>query len=423
MAETEQGGLPLEDAVERVATATLLDKYEREAGLMRPGPGRRPYENLHNVRTLLRVHPGLKGCWRFDTFAVRLQSRWRAPDWREAVEAEATALTAYLQRRFEMPHLKVRTVEEALTLVGLEQQVDPLRAYVEGLAWDGVPRLDGWLVRHFGVEDTEYARMAGTNWLVGMAARALRPGCQMQNMVLLEGRQGIGKSMGVRALVPDAMFGETTDSIANKDFFVSLSGKWLVEIGELSALRGASEERIKSVISMPSTRYRAPFARDAQDHPRRCVFVGTTNSDVHYSDVTGARRFWPVKCGRVDVDGIARDRDQLFAEARALLEAGATWWEMPAEWTRREQEERREGSVMEDEVRRFRAYVLQGTEWVERAEPLREMTVRQVLVEVMQKPLAQITKADEMRAGAALRALGAVRRQRFGGDRYYVFED
>jgi len=194
-------------------------------------------------------------------------------------------------------------------------------------------------VNGFGCEDNEYTRAVSKNFLVGMMARAIRPGCQLDTLPILEGNQGIGKSQGLKALAGE-FYADIDSAIGSKEFAEQIQGKWLVELSELSAMRPSEVERVKSGITRTVDVYREPFAILATDHPRQCVFAGTTNQSNYLLDDSGNRRFWPVKCGVIDKTWITSHREQIFAEAFVAINSGATWWEIPQEQTKREQEAR-----------------------------------------------------------------------------------
>lgn len=292
-----------------------------------------PRPTLANAVTVLQHDP----LWgpdnlHYDEFLDRVMIRENS-HLREYKDEDDTRITVYLQQDIGIVSIAEAQVASAVRYVASQRPRHCAREYVRSVTWDGEPRIAHALEDFWGVEPTEeqpleYIRAVSANLLVGMIARIMRPGCQLDTMVILEGSQGIGKSKSLRILGGD-WYMLAAESVTSKDFFQGLPGKWLVEIGELDATSKADKERTKIVISTPTDRYRASYARRAVDHPRQCVFVGTTNRTDYGNDATGLRRLWPVTCGELNCDGLALMRAQLFAEALVLFEAGATWWETP----------------------------------------------------------------------------------------------
>jgi putative DNA primase/helicase len=151
--------------------------------------------------------------------------------------------------------------------------------------------------------------------MVAMVLRDYEPGAKFDWMPIFEGKQGIGKSSLGRLLVGDKYFVDWLPDLSDKDSALSLQGAWAVEFGELTNLRKQDVESAKAFISRTVDKVRPPYGRIQIESPRRCVFFGTTNSDTYLRDDSGNRRFKPVKVGQLDFDAIARDREQLFAEA------------------------------------------------------------------------------------------------------------
>ncbi len=215
---------------------------------------------------------------------------------------------------------------DALFLVAGQSIISPVRHFLEGLSWDGVSRVSDWLTCYCGAEPSDLTAKVGKAWLVSAVARALKPGCKADCALVLEGRQGAGKSSILRALAGDDWFFDGLRDMHGKDASANLRGKWIIELPELSAMRRSDTEGVKAFLSRTEERYRPAYGRTEVVEPRRCVFAGTTNRSDYLTDDTGGRRFWPVVVGGVDLDALTRDRAQLWAEAVVLFNAGEHWW-------------------------------------------------------------------------------------------------
>jgi putative DNA primase/helicase len=240
----------------------------------------------------------------------------------------------------------------AIQVVSNENRFHPVKEYLRSLVWDSKQRVTGFLANYFGAANDTYSQLVSRCLLVSMIARVMNPGCQVDTVVVLEGPQGIGKSQGLRALGGE-YFGDPCIDPANKDAYQQIHGLWLIEFAELDSLRRRNAATAKAFISTRIDRYRPPYGRVVKDQPRQCVFVGTTNESHYLQDPTGNRRFLPVKVTAVDVDAIADDRDQIFAEAVVLFEAGESWWPEGDEVTlaSQQQTERVEVHPWEDVLR------------------------------------------------------------------------
>jgi len=215
---------------------------------------------------------------------------------------------------------------QAIQVVAQQNPFHPVRRYLETLVWDGKTRLDGWLYVYLNVEPTDFTLAAGKAWLISAVARVYRPGVKSDHCLVLEGRQGIGKSRAL-SILGGEWFTDELAELGSKDSAMQLRGKWIVELAELDALNRTDSSRIKAFLSRSADRYRPPYARHVVEVKRQCVFAGTTNRSEYLADETGARRFWSVACGdRIELDDLARDRDQLWAEAVHEFRNGAKWW-------------------------------------------------------------------------------------------------
>src|SRR5690606_38671737 len=197
--------------------------------------------------------------------------------------------------------------------------------------------------------------------LIGAVARARRPGCKLDTMPVLEGPQGLGKSTAVRYLFGAQFFIDDLSDFHSKDSFQLIQGAWVCEIAELAALGKAEVNDVKKFLSKHQDKYRAPYERAPLTVPRRTIFFGTVNPEYgggYLRDTTGGRRFWPIVCGRIDLRGLLRDRDQLWAEAVVRYDAGARWHlddPMLEQLAERMQTERREVHPWEDAIRYYLA--------------------------------------------------------------------
>lgn len=235
-----------------------------------------------------------------------------------------TAINCQIGEKYRLKTSTER-VRELMILIARQHPYHPIRDYLRALTWDGTPRIDRLLVDYAGAEDVPLNRALARRWLFGCIARVLRPGCQMDTTLILVGKQGAGKSSFFRMMVPNAeWFSDTAMDLTSKDAYQQLYGVWIYEVAELSALRVRDAETVKAFLTARVDRYRPAYARNMVRIERQVVFVGTTNEAEFLDDPTGARRFWPVEVVTMDLEALARDRDQLWAEAMEAYEAEGT---------------------------------------------------------------------------------------------------
>jgi hypothetical protein len=210
----------------------------------------------------------------------------------------------------------------------------PVAEYLAGLRWDGIPRIGRWLATYGGAGDTTYARAVGELILVAAVRRVRQPGVKFDEMLVLESPQGTNKSTALKALaVRDDWFTDDLPLNAEaKRVIEALSGKWIVEAGELKGMRQGGANHLKGLLSRTHDKARMAYDRLEREVPRQCVIVGTTNDSRYLRDTTGNRRFWPVAVTGFDLEALRRDRDQLWAEAAAREAEGAPIRLDPALW-------------------------------------------------------------------------------------------
>ncbi len=299
-----------------------------------------PLNNLDNVVRSIEADPDLKGKIWYDEFLDAIVTTWQGPQ-RVWKDADDVLLQLYMQRHVGLTRIGVQTCHDAALVAAFHDTRNECREWMDGLKWDGFSRLPFLMHEGFGAEENDYTAAVGRNWIISMVARVMRPGCKVDTVPVLEGSQGAGKSTAL-SILGGKWFCECHESVLSKDFFGVLQGHMLVEISEMHSFTRAEVERIKGIISCQVDRYRKAYGRNTEDHARQTVLACTTNRDDWQRDDTGARRFWPIRCGVMNLDWLRDNRDQLFAEAVALFKDGAAWWEVPFEMQRDEVEARRD---------------------------------------------------------------------------------
>lgn len=218
-------------------------------------------------------------------------------------------------------------ITDALSLCGRNHAFDDVKDYLNGLEWDGVPRLDTLFIDYLGAEDNAYVRAVTRKAFTAAVARTYKPGTKFDIMTILYGRQGIGKSTILRKMGRYKWFTDSIRTFEGKEVCELIQGMWIIEISELEALNKADSNRVKQIMAQEIDRFRAAYGRHVQDCPRRCIFFGTTNNSEFLRDVTGNRRFWPIDAGEHEptksvFNDLDNEVDQLWAEAVYRYRAG-----------------------------------------------------------------------------------------------------
>lgn len=271
-------------------------------------------QTCRNARVALA---GLGLCCEHDTFHGRMLVGGQAiGQWAGELSDDAIQmLRVVIARQYGFDPGLVNTHDAAVQEC-LQQQFDPVIEYLDDLVWDGVARLGGWLTVYMGADATELNRAIGGLALVAAVRRARVPGTKFDQIIVLESPEGRGKSSAIEILAGAENFSDqlilTLDDKGQQE---AVQGVWLYEIGDLAGMSRADVERVKAFASRKIDRARPAYGRARVDRARRCVFFASTNDDTYLMSQTGNRRFWPVRVGRIDLEALARDRDQLWAEA------------------------------------------------------------------------------------------------------------
>lgn len=386
---------------------------------------------IDNVCVILENDPNLRGRFALNEFAGRGEILdvlpWDKKGKRRLwSDTDSNGLYWYLEKAYDIT--KRPAIDAALDIHSATHSFNEVKDYLTNLAWDGVPRLDTVFVDYLGAEDCDYTRAVTRKALVAAVSRVMVPGTKFDNMLILCGSQGIGKSTILDRL-SKGWFNDSIRTFEGKEASELLQGVWLVEIAELDAFRRSDVARIKQFLSLRVDRYRAAYGKHVKELPRGCVFFGTCNEMTFLQDTTGNRRFWPV-----DVDVAPHGRsvfadfspevcDQIWAEAKARWQTGEPLYlsaEIEAE-ARERQEAHREESPQEAAIIAFAEKPVPA-DWRERkiAErinyweglgsmpgdailtPRDRISAQEVWCELYRKRLADMKKTDAREINAVL---------------------
>lgn len=300
---------------------TISLRYRRQSNI--------PHPNYGNAHEVMAKDPRWQGAFRWNELDQVVETTIDTPAGPAGAWTNAgnTAAAVWLSREWFLD-ASPGVVADVVEHLAKAKPVNPVREWMEGLKWDGEPRLSSWhrtVLAADPDQDEAFVSAACRAWLVSAVARAFSPGCKADHMLVLEGRQGTGKSSCLASLCPRPTWFAELGGTLNQQSVQQLRGKWIMEFSELGALSRSDVESAKAFLSCADDHYREPYAHSAQNHPRRCVFAGSTNRSAYLADDTGNRRFWPIKCGRIDLALLREVRDQLWAEAVAAYMAGEKW--------------------------------------------------------------------------------------------------
>ena len=321
-----------------------------------------PQSTMDNVWIILEHDPRLKDKFAMNAFAGRGEVLGPLP-WTERGERrlwsdnDNQGLYWYLEKTYQITGTS--KIDGALSLHSEKHAFNEVKGYLSGLSWDGTPRLDTLFIDYLGAEDTSYVRAVTRKAFTAAVARAMCPGVKFDNMTILSGPQGIGKSTLLDKM-SRGWFNDSIRTFEGKEASELLQGVWLVEISELDAFRRTDVSRIKQFLSQRADRFRAAYGRHVKEMPRCCVFFGTTNTGDYLQDKTGNRRFWPIDAGKRSAtksvwNDLDAEMDQLWAEAVTRWRLGEPLYLAGdlADAAKAQQEDHREVSAREGPVLDF----------------------------------------------------------------------
>lgn len=287
-------------------------------------------KTIQNIRYILANDPNLKDRVALNEFSGRREVLDRLPwnaeaDRRLWSDTDNNGLYEYMESCYGITGRG--NIDAAIDLESAQHSFNDITDYLNGLTWDGVPRLDTILIDYLGAVDDSYTRAVSRKAFTAAVNRAMVPGCKFDNMLILCGPQGIGKSTLLDKM-SRGWFNDSIRTFEGKEASELLPGVWIVEVAELDAFKKSDVSRIKQFLSLRVDRYRTAYGRNMSEFQRRCVFFGTCNQMDFLQDTTGNRRFWPVDVGinarqkLVWKDLDSQTIDQIWAEAKTRWQMG-----------------------------------------------------------------------------------------------------
>lgn len=365
-----------------------------------------------NALTALRGAPEWQGVLRYNQFAqtavayapppwVEDRAGWKARIWSDD---DDSLTTEWVQRQGIF--IKSHEVASAVQTVALENKFNPVQDYLNGLTWDGENRIEEVMPAIFGAESNAYTRAVFRCFLVSAVARAMQPGCKVDTVLIMEGDQGLRKSTAMLELFGSEFFTDDMPDLGTKDAAITAGSAWCIELAELTGMQKKDVEVIKAFITRRIDNFRPPYGRRNVQIARQCILVGSSNDDAYLKDATGGRRFWPVRCGAIDIERLKEARDALWAEAVALYRLGpgegGEWWLIDADvqaMAKVEQDDRYEGDPWEPLI----------ADWVDAKAVV---TVEDILMKCLEVAKSDLTTAGRMRVAKALKRAGWVKDRR-----------
>jgi hypothetical protein len=357
-----------------------------------------------HVRDILAEHPEWVGVVGYDSYRGDVGKRSATP-WGGAgnlwSDVDTARMRCWISDRMRVG-VSTEVIEQALIVVGDDAPYHSLADEIRSFAWDGAPRLYRWLSEYMLAEDNEYHREVGRRYLVQAVARAMKPGCKADQVLVLEGKTGARKSSAIEAIAGRRHYSASRIDLKSNFVGAQLLGVWFYEFPEMSFIRANDVREVTGFITLPFDDYAPKNVKRKVTQMRTCVFAGTTEDDRYLRSNTN-RRFWPVKVGdKIRLDEIARDREQLIAEATWLYDNDYQWHldDEGESLARDQQEMRRQSHAWEEPISNWMAMNEQAI--LDRG----FVTVAQILGKALKKKTDAWDLADEQRVADILAVFG-----------------
>lgn len=288
---------------------------------------------IENISLILENDENLKGKIALNEFSHRTMIKGNLP-WHRLLnkkegdqwkDSDDSSLRHYIEKVYRIT--SPMKINDGLLIVEEKNKFHPIRDYFNSLVWDGVKRVDNLFIDYLGASDTKYNRMVTRKALVAGVARIFNPGVKFDYMLVLVGKQGVGKSH-ILSLLGQNWYSDSFNTVQGKEAYEQLQDAWIIEMAELTAAKKAETEAVKHFISKREDIYRVAYGKRVTKFPRQCVFFGTTNEMDFLKDKTGNRRFWPVMVEKHRIkkdlwrEDIKDEIHQIWAEAVELWKKG-----------------------------------------------------------------------------------------------------
>jgi len=372
--------------------------------------------NFKNIKLCLELDPKLKDMYKFNQFSEKIVYT-QAPPWGEVVDKnqelndyDLLSMKNYLIQEYNIDARK-DILKDTIVQYSLEHAFHPVKEFLEGVVWDGIPRLDTWLSVYAGAENTPLTRHIGKLTLVAAVNRIYEPGVKYDHVLILEGRQGLGKSFLTSILGLNHLGHNWADTINvishNRDVIDKLQGKWIIEIDEFGAMKKQEVEIVKSFITLQCDRARLAYRTSTEDFKRKCVFIATINAPMEgYLQDTENRRFLPVEVGIIDLDKLKNDISQIWAEAYSVYKKGFPLWlndELLAGMASEEQRKRMTQDPWENTIY---SYILEKSKF----DDTYKVNFEELFVDCLGNEIGKATLQDHRRIAKIMSKVGAERK-------------
>lgn len=319
-------------------------------------------------------------------------------------DTDDARLADFLRQEYRMAVMHLGHCTQAVDHVARDHSYDPITTWLDSLIkWDGIDRLSYFFNAFCEVVHTPYTAFCGRSLFISLVARAYQPGCQVDTVVILESKEGARKT-GLCRIVGGPWYKALQTSFEGKDIYGALKRAWIAELAELDAFSRAGQGRIKSLLTSLADNYRPAYGRHEVEQLRRTVFIGTTNDPVYIVDPYGARRFFPMKVGKIDLGSVREFLPQLFAEAIVAYQAGEPWWTDDPEILNEANEARESVRESDPWESALKEYLKKDQE---------EVMLTDIFgVACLNVPTERQTRAMQTRIGIILKTLGYVKKRR-----------